>query len=503
MYFTVSYLYINHYYIALQQIQHKLFNFMSSLSLLKLKKLLYRSVHRGCKETDYILGGFAKRYLHLLNDSELAEYEKLIEVDDNTFYSWLTYTQPIPAEYDTNVYRKILHYHQLKGYKKIFIIAGEASGDLIASKLINQLKEIELNLDIYGIGGAHMKAAGAELLFEYSQIAVMGFAEVIPSIPRIWRLLKRTVSAIKERKPDVVVTIDSAGFNFRIAKKIRGLCPIVHYVAPAVWAYKPKRAQQMEKLFDHLLLLLPFEQPFFNAQKLPTTFVGHHIVEDMQQRTKHFLDGTLRLLVMPGSRKQEIKRMGHIFAQSIRHFTQHHRMHKVEVKILTLPHLRAMVEEVFGDLGIEIVDDSNQKANCMLWADIGLVKSGTSAIEATAFGLPIVVAYKMSWLTYYYLKNIISTKFITVTNILLNKLVIPELVQQDCNVVSISTALEEIAQTNRQEEITRDYKQAIQMLNNPSGLKPSALAAETILKVCTKVAGGPLLSEVESKVKDV
>jgi lipid-A-disaccharide synthase len=451
----------------------------------RLKKLLYRSTHRGCKETDYIFGTFAERYLATLTVKEITYYEKLIALDDALLYSWITEAQAVPDEYMTSVYHKVLAYHKLKGYKKIFIIAGEASGDLMGGKLVAQLKEIEPNLEIHGIGGNHMEKAGAKLLFHYSKIAIMGLAEVIPSIPRIWWLINKTVGAIKKLQPDVVVTIDSGGFNFRVAKRIQGICPLVHYVAPAVWAYKPQRARVVEQLFDHLLLLLPFEKKFFNQEKIDCTFVGHHIVEDTQPKASRPTDSSINLLVMPGSRKQEIARMGHIFAQSIEMFYKQNQHLNINIKVLTLPHIEHMVTPLFKDFNAEIIVDSNRKAETMLWADLGLIKSGTSAIEATAFGLPVVVAYSMSRLTHYYLKKLIQTPFITITNILLKKSIIPELVQEKCNPQDICDAMIALSQDGRRDQILKNYIKALKMLNNKSGLTPSSLAAETVLRVAS------------------
>jgi lipid-A-disaccharide synthase len=208
-------------------------------------------------------------------------------------------------------------------------------------------------------------------------------------------------------------------------------------------------------------------------------------VEDTQPKASRPTDSSINLLVMPGSRKQEIARMGHIFAQSIEMFCKQNQHLNINIKVLTLPHIEHMVAPLFKDFNAEIIVDSNKKAETMLWADLGLIKSGTSAIEATAFGLPVVVAYSMSRLTHYYLKKLIQTPFITITNILLKKPIIPELVQEKCNPQDICDAMIALSQDGRRDQILKNYIKALKMLNNKSGLTPSSLAADTVLRVAS------------------
>ena len=169
--------------------------------------------------------------------------------------------------------------------KKIFIIAGEASGDQLGAGLLRALREKEDALEIKGIGGERMAAEEFASLFPMQEISLMGFAEILPHIPRLLKRIKQTVAAIEEFQPDAVITIDSPGFNFRVAKALREngkiKAKMIHYVAPTVWAYKPERAQKTAALFDHLMVLLPFEPPYFEEVGLATSFVGHPVADDL------------------------------------------------------------------------------------------------------------------------------------------------------------------------------------------------------------------------------
>ncbi len=446
----------------------------------EIKKLLYRSLHRGCKETDYLLGNFAEQKLHTLRDQELVDYAKLLDVDDATIYEWLTEKTNIPDEYNTEILQKILIFHKYKRIKKLFIIAGEASGDVIGGKLIDEVKLMSPDVQIYGIGGQNMMNAGCKILFHYKNISFMGFFEIIPNIVKIIYFLYKAVRNIRKIRPDGLITIDSSGFNFFVAKRVKGVCPIIHYVAPAVWAYKPQRSNTVNKLFDHLLVILPFEVEYFDKNK--TTFVGHHIMDEAIISKKKENKENIHLLIMPGSRVQEIKSLSAIFIDVIKGFKVQHP--NLATKILTLPHIKDYVSDVFGEFVDEIICDDKKEA--MLWADIGLIKSGTSAIEATAFGMPCVVAYKMFYLTYYYIKSIIRVKYITITNIVLNKQVIPELVQEKCSSDNILTELNKLLEKKERSKMHLSYQKAIKLLRNKEGITASKLAAQTILNCIVK-----------------
>ena len=238
---------------------------------------------------------------------------------------------------------------------KYYLIAGEPSGDSLGARLMQALRRKDKNAEFFGVGGEGMQAEGLKSLFDISDLAVMGLAEVIPSIPRVLRRIKETVNDIQNIHPDVIVTIDSWSFSARVHKKIRQLklgIPQVHYVAPQVWAWKKKRARTMYKYIDLLLTLFPQEPRYFSPYNLPTTFVGHPVIEsevvngvrgDFKKRHNIPEDNRL-LLVLPGSRHNEVERLLPTFLEVVKQL--HERYNDFSFVIPTVKTVASQVKEM-------------------------------------------------------------------------------------------------------------------------------------------------------------
>ena len=233
--------------------------------------------------------------------------------------------------------------------KKLFIIAGEPSGDLIGSRLIVAIINKNSKLRLGMIGGTRMSAHGINSLFPMNDIAIMGFLELLPRLPKILFRVFQTYRYLLKFKPDLLVTIDSPGFNFLLVKLLRrklgNRIKIIHYVAPSVWAYKPERVKVVKNLFDHQLLILPFELPYFAKQNIPATYVGHPIFDEpilgISKKEEPYL-----LTIMPGSRKGEIKYHGEIFAKCCQILRQS--IPNLQCAVITLPHLKQQVKQYFN-----------------------------------------------------------------------------------------------------------------------------------------------------------
>lgn len=217
---------------------------------------------------------------------------------------------------------------------RVFIIAGEPSGDNLAGRLIGALREMtDDRVNISGIGGPQCEAQGLESLFPMRELALIGIAEVVPHLPRILKRMNQTADKIRETKPDLVVTVDAPSFTLRVAKKLRGSgIPIVHYVAPQAWAWRAGRAKTLGQRVDHLMALLPFEVDFFAKHGLPTTYVGHPAIESAMAgdgksfRDAHSIADTAPLLcVVPGSRNSEVRRMLPVFAKAVALLSERYR----------------------------------------------------------------------------------------------------------------------------------------------------------------------------------
>jgi lipid-A-disaccharide synthase len=368
----------------------------------------------------------------------------------------------------------------------IYLIAGEASGDQIGARLISALRKKNPTLKISGVGGPQMTQQGLKSLFPMEELSVMGLIEILPHLPVVLKRLRETEKHILQQQPDVIVTIDSPGFNFRIAKRLkkRGI-PVVHYTAPSVWAWRPGRAKKVAKFLSHLLTLFPFEPPYFEKEGLPTTFVGHPLIEmkipssrpQSSFRAQYGYKDTQPLLcLLPGSRKKEIDTLLPLFLKALEKI----KLYQPDLGIIlpTLPYLEPSLKIYLNnsDLPIKVISDPQEKFSAMAASDIALAASGTVSLELALTQTPMVIAYKINFLTAYLMRRLLLTPYVCLVNILLNEPLVPELLQENCtveNIVeSISKEMKGI-QHNRLPEI-RD------LLSSPLG-EPSTLAAEQIL----------------------
>jgi lipid-A-disaccharide synthase len=372
--------------------------------------------------------------------------------------------------------------------KRIFIIAGEASGDFLGRQLLQSLKQQNQNIGIAGIGGSQMEAQGLKSLFPMADLSLYGLFELLPHLFNIFKRIKQTKEAIKAFRPDVLVTIDSPGFCFRIAKYAKQLkIPVVHYVAPSVWAWKPGRAEKLAKkvAVDHLLCLLPFEPPYFTCHGLPSTFVGHPVTEVILPDDTHFRESlkisreATLICILPGSRKSEIQKLLKIFLEAIAKLPLNRR---IEVVLPTLPHLLPLIEPLVKDAGVsvKIVTTVEEKWQAFMQSSIALAASGTVSLELAYAGVPQVIAYKVSRLTYWIAKCLVKTKYASLVNILNNEMVVPEYLQNQCNAEFLSKQLNAILSDSKyQKQMRRKYKEAIDMLNAPN-MHSSDIAASIV-----------------------
>lgn len=408
---------------------------------------------------------------------------------------------------------------------RIFLIAGEASGDLLGQGIVRTLRQLyvnaDRNLELRGVGGELMRNSGMELVLHYSKISVIGFIESILSIPRIWFASRKILKAIKEFKPDLILTIDFPGLNCRLVKSLRRMgitATYVHYVAPTVWAYKPERAQKIAQLFDHILLLFPFEKRYF--QHMPHTVVGHPITERIPTRSitatspnrsaiapvtpdsprlpvtvgdKHhslrhrFPAGYVKILIMPGSRASEAKRHIRLLLATIpllrREIEERLGITEVRFVMPVLPHLRStMTAACAGIDNIELCNDTYD--NAAVTSDLALVKIGTSLLEVITLGVPLISFYRASPLTSLILSRLLKLRFFALPNIIANKQIIPELVQHNCTPQSLSAAAIHLLTDQRARKTQqRECGKIIASLSNHNNVAPNLKAAQTIVEL--------------------
>ncbi|MDR1390845.1 MAG: lipid-A-disaccharide synthase [Holosporales bacterium] len=310
--------------------------------------------------------------------------------------------------------------------KRLYIIAGEPSGDFLGSFVINKLKTMH-DFEITGIGGKFMEEAGLKSLFDINEISIAGITEIIPHILKIKKLINFTVNSILKNVPHVLLTIDSPGFCFRVAKLIKKKNPsikLIHLVAPSVWAWRSKRAVKLAKLYDHLLTLFDFEPKYFIKHNLKTTFVGHPAIEKFEN-SDNVKSNTV--LLLPGSRTQEIKLLLPIFLEAVKSIDTD------RIVISTLPHLKPLIKSMLVSQKMEIISDEEKKAALYRTAKLAIVSSGTATLQLALSGCPMVVCYRLSWISYAIIRALVKVDYISLVNIILNHSVVPELIQNDCN----------------------------------------------------------------------
>lgn len=342
---------------------------------------------------------------------------------------------------------------------RIFILAGEPSGDKLGGALMAGLKTLQKDIVFDGIGGPEMQAQGLVSMFDMSELSVMGLAEILPKYRALMARINQTATSVVNTAPDVLITIDSPDFSLRVARRVKEQSDIrtVHYVAPTVWAWRSGRAQKMARWIDHVLALFPFEPPYMKEAGMMCDFVGHPVVaepvaslHDAQGfRVRHGLGDVPVLLVLPGSRRSEVARLGPIFQQSVARL------------IAARPEMRVVVptaRSVFNDVrnitsnwpGQPVVLDPGDAADpagaaekraAFRAADVALAASGTVSLELAAAGTPMVIAYDMNWVSRQIIGRMLKVDTVTLVNLVSDTRAVPEFIGANCRPGPIADAV--------------------------------------------------------------
>lgn len=362
---------------------------------------------------------------------------------------------------------------------KYYIIAGEASGDLHGSNLIKELKGLDA-ADIRCWGGDKMQAAGGTLVKHYQELAFMGFTEVLMNLRTIFRNLKFCKEDILQFKPDVLILIDYPGFNLRIAKwaKQQGL-KIIYYISPQVWAWKANRVKMMKQCIDKMLVILPFEKDYYqNKWNWEVEYVGHPLVEEVErhkeQGARHKFSDKPIVALLPGSRKQEIRKKLPVMLAVSQSFPDH------QFIIARAPSLDDEFYKPFTAAYSNVSAVKNQTYDLLLQSKAALVTSGTATLETALFGVPEVVCYKGSFISYQIGKRLVNVKFISLVNLIMDKLVVKELIQTGLTAGNLKKELQQLlTDDQRITTIKKDYAALKDLLG--MGGNASAKAAASII----------------------
>ena len=353
------------------------------------------------------------------------------------------------------------------------MIAGEASGDLHGSNLIKELKKQDASIEIRCWGGDKMQKAGGDLVKHYSELAFMGFAEVFMNLRTIFRNLAFCKEDILQYNPDALILIDYPGFNLRIAKwaklayrsgRQQGL-KIIYYISPQVWAWKENRVKSMKQCIDKMLVILPFEKDYYkNKWDWDVEYVGHPLIEVIENHKMLDFHTPLSdksiIALLPGSRKQEILKKLPIMLEVSKSFPAY------QFIVAKAP---GASEEFYNELLKDYSNVSyvtNKTYNLLMQSKAALVTSGTATLETALFKVPEVVCYKGSYLSYQIGKRLINIKYISLVNLIMDKLVVKELIQNDFTVDAVKKELQELLTNEiRKEELQKDYAALTQILS--------------------------------------
>lgn len=378
---------------------------------------------------------------------------------------------------------------------RVFIVAGEASGDFLAAKLMRALREISPSeIEFAGVGGENMAAEGMASLFPIADLSVMGLVEVLPRLPLILKRLDQTIKAIDDFRPQVIVTVDSWGFTGRVArllKKKGSSIPRIHYVAPMVWAWKESRAKGVAAGVDRLLTLFPHENPYFTRHGLDTVCVGHPVIESgadagdaLAFRARHCLSQDAPLLVvLPGSRPGEVKRLLPAFERAAAIIADS----KPGLVVLapTVDTVAPMVSQAVSNWSVPtlLLRGPSEKYDAFAAANAAMAASGTVALELAMAGLPHVVAYKLNPITVMAARRLFKIPYINLTNILLDRKAVPELIQEDCSPDRLAS--EVLRLMDDADAISRQKDELATAMRKLGlgGASPSRRAAQAVLEM--------------------
>jgi len=385
----------------------------------------------------------------------------------------------------------------LAAQRKIFLIATEESGDRLGAALMKVLRQrLGDGVRFEGVGGRGMAREGLVSLFPIEELSIVGFAAVVQQLPKILRLIGRTADAVTDAAPDALVIIDSPDFTHRVARRVRArnpAIPIVDYVSPSVWAWRPGRARAMLGYVDHVLALLPFEPEEYRKLHGPAcSYVGHPLIEQLSSLRPNAEEQRRRdaeppvLLVLPGSRRSEIGHHLSVFGAALGRLRADGRA--FELLLPTMPHLEATVREGVAGWPVrpEIVVGEAEKRAAFRIARAALAKSGTVTLELAIAGIPMVTAYRVGAIEAFILRRAIRVSSVILANLVIGKDVIPEFLQEECTPEKLAQALSKVLTETPLRRQQAEAFAELDTIMSTGNKPPSVLAADIVLATMRK-----------------
>jgi len=379
---------------------------------------------------------------------------------------------------------------------RILLSCGEPSGDLYAGALVRALRRADPLVEVFGMGGAHMAEAGAELLVDYRGLAVTGLTEVVTALPRLLRTLRTLVDAARDRRPDVLVVIDYPDFNFRLMQAVKALgIPVVYYISPQLWAWRAGRMRTMQAVVDRVLPIFPFEEALYREAGVDVRFVGHPLLEltkttaPREALRAEWGIGPDQALValLPGSRGNELKALAPVLAEARDRIRQ--QRPSARFVVARAPHVTdAWLAPLTADPGTLVVADRTD--DVLAACDVVLTASGTATVQAAIHGAPMVVLYRLSALTYRLFKPLGRVDMYAMVNLISGRRIVRELIQDECRAEAAAVeALRILTDHDYRAQMVRDLAAVREALGGPGASDRAAAAIAELVAARATVRG--------------
>ena len=370
--------------------------------------------------------------------------------------------------------------------KRIFILTGEPSGDKLASEVIKQIRLREKNIEYLCLGGENLKSLNIKSIFNLKDITYIGITSVLLNIFKIKKIINETVKKIIEFKPDILFSVDSPDFSLRVAEKVKQLNPdikTIHYVSPQIWVWREDRIKKYKNFIDHILLLFKFEKKFYDKENITNTFVGHPLLELKSSRIEisNILPNNKKIIsLFPGSRLSEINILLPILKDFVK--LMNNKYDNFYFVFHSTEEMRNSIINQLPDIGkdnYQVVSDSNFKEYIIKNSFFAVSKSGTVSLEISKYEIPSIIIYKLNPVNFFFIKSMVKTKFVNIINIINQKEIIPELLQNDCNPKEIFKAVNYFIQ---KPEMIKQQKELVKKtINSMQNDELSSLNASNII----------------------
>lgn len=369
---------------------------------------------------------------------------------------------------------------------KLCIITGEASGDLHASHVLQALRKRDPDLESFGVGGDRLARQNMELLYHVRDLAIVGLFNVLRHVPMYRRVMSSIEAEVERRKPDAVVLVDFPDFNLRLAKRLGRLnVPILYYISPQVWAWRKRRVREIAKNVDHMMVIFPFEEEFYRLEGVPVSFVGHPLGEQLSEHVpaspRQAPSGRLTIALLPGSRSMEIESLLPAMLDAVELIGRDQQTDVVLIQASTISdeRIRAAAGDRFDSLTVVTDEGASAIGRC----DLALASSGTATLEAAILGVPMVVMYRLSPLTYALARRLVRLDHFSLVNIVAGREVVPELLQNEVNPAAIAREVRKIL-------VPATYQKIVEGLSEVREKLGSEPVAENVASIISDVVNG-------------